>query len=139
MPDHLRRVIVNATPIIALSVIGKLDLLNRLYGVVYIPPKVYEEVLAGGPGGIGRNELKNAKWIRVMPLQDSVRAHLLSDLDPGEAEVIALALEVGSELVVIDELLARRHAKRIGLTLTGTIGILIKAKQTGGSQQSAHY
>ena len=58
-----------------------------------------------------------------------LRADLLADLDRGEAEVIALAQELHADLVVIDERLARRHAKRVGLTLTGTLGILLKAKE----------
>jgi predicted nucleic acid-binding protein len=56
---------------------------------------------------------------------------MLSDLDRGEAEVIALAQELGSDLVLIDERLARRHAKRLGLKLTGTLGVLLRAKRLG--------
>ena len=59
------------------------------------------------------------------------RADLLADLDRGEAEVIALAQELSADLVIIDERLARRHARRLGLTLTGTLGVLLKAKQLG--------
>ncbi len=59
------------------------------------------------------------------------RADLLSDLDRGEAEVIALAQEMEAGLVIIDERLARSHAKRLGLSLTGTLGVLLKAKQLG--------
>ena len=59
------------------------------------------------------------------------RADLLSDPDRGEAEVIALAQEMEAGLVIIDERLARRHAKRLGLSLTGTLGVLLKAKQLG--------
>jgi predicted nucleic acid-binding protein len=54
---------------------------------------------------------------------------LLSDLDRGEAEVIALAQELNADLVIVDERLARRHARRLGLTLTGTLGVLLKAKE----------
>ena len=56
---------------------------------------------------------------------------LLTDLDRGEAEVIALAQELNADLVIIDERLARRHAKRLGLNLTGTLGVLLKAKRQG--------
>jgi predicted nucleic acid-binding protein len=62
-------------------------------------------------------------------LQDPRRADLLSDLDRGEAEVIALAQEISADLVVIDERLGRRHARRLGLRLTGTLGVLLKAKE----------
>jgi predicted nucleic acid-binding protein len=56
---------------------------------------------------------------------------VLSDLDRGEAEVIALAQELGADLLIIDERLARRHTRRLGLTLTGTLGVLLRAKSTG--------
>jgi len=131
MPERTRMVITNTTPIIALALIGQLDLLRHLYGEVIIPPAVKAEVLAGGPGSIGVAELQEANWIRTLPMQDPRRADLLSDLDRGEAEVIALAQELNAELVILDERLARRHAKRLGLTLTGTLGVLLKAKERG--------
>lgn len=131
MPERTRAVVVNTTPIIALALIGQLDLLRHLYGGVIIPPAVKAEVLAGGPGSIGVAELQGANWIRTVPMQDPRRADLLSDLDRGEAEVIALAQELNAERVIIDERLARRHAKRLGLTLTGTLGVLLRAKERG--------
>lgn len=129
MPDPVRVVIVNATPIIALSLIGNLDILSALYNQVLVPPAVETEVLTGGKSKIGVGELQKSGWICVTPLQDPRRADLLSDLDRGEAEVIALAQEINADLVIIDERLARRHAGRLGLTLTGTLGVLLRAKQ----------
>ncbi len=131
MPEPTQTVVVNATPIIALALIDQLDLLRHLYGEVMIPPEVQAEVLAGGRGGVGKVELQSADWIRTISLEDPRRADLLSDLDRGEAEVIALAQELDAELVIIDERLARRHAQRLGLTLTGTLGVLLKAKEQG--------
>jgi predicted nucleic acid-binding protein len=131
MPEQSRIVILNATPVIALTLINQLDLLRRLYGEVIIPPAVQAEVLAGGPGSPGFAELQTAKWIRATPLQDPRRADLLSDLDRGEAEVVALAQELDATLVIIDERLARLHARRLGLNLTGTLGVLLRAKERG--------
>jgi predicted nucleic acid-binding protein len=131
MPEQPRIVVVNATPIIALVLINQLSLLQYLYNEVIIPPEVQAEVLTGGPSGVGKVELEGANWIRTIPLQDPRRADLLSDLDRGEAEVIALAQELDAQLIIIDERLARRHAKRLGLTLTGTLGVLLKAKEQG--------
>jgi predicted nucleic acid-binding protein len=131
MPERTRTVVVNTTPIITLALIGQLDLLQHLYGEVVIPLAVQAEVLAGGSGGIGVAELQEANWIRTVSMQDPRRADLLSDLDRGEAEVIALAQELNAELVIIDERLARHHAKRLGLTLTGTLGVLLKSKERG--------
>ena len=131
MPEGPRLVVVNTTPIIALSLIGELDLLRSLYDQVVVPSAVEAEVLAGGRGGIGSSELREASWLRVVSLQDPRRAELLVDLDRGEAEVLALAQELHADLVIMDERLARLHAKRLGLTLTGTLGVLLRAKQLG--------
>ncbi len=131
MPEPSQTVVVNATPVIALALINQLDLLRRLYGEALIPPAVRAEVLAGGPGSPGFVELQRAEWIRVTDLQDPRRADLLSDLDRGEAEVIALAQELNATLVIVDERLARRHVRRLGLKLTGTLGVLLKAKERG--------
>ena len=132
MPEGPQRVVAaNTTPIIALALINRLDLLQRLYGEVVIPPAVWDEVLAGGPVGIGSAEVQGATWLRVVSLQDQRRADLLADLDRGEAEVIALAQELDAGLVIIDERLARRHAERLGMTLTGTLGVLLRAKERG--------
>ena len=131
MPEPSQTVVVNATPVIALALINQLDLLRRVYGEALIPPAVRAEVLAGGPGSPGFVELQRAEWIRVTDLQDPRRADLLSDLDRGEAEVIALAQELNATLVIVDERLARRHVRRLGLKLTGTLGVLLKAKERG--------
>jgi predicted nucleic acid-binding protein len=132
MPETPQRVVVNATPIIALSLIGKLGLLHQLYGEVLLPPAVQSEVLAGGQHSLGSAELREAPWLRVVPLRDTRRADLLlTDLDQGEAEVIVLAQEQYAQLVILDERLARRHARRLGLSMTGTLGILLRAKERG--------
>lgn len=131
MPEEGALVVVNATPIISLSLADQLDLLRHLYGEVVIPPAVRSEVLTGGRSGKGVAELRAADWIKVVALQDPRRADLLSDLDRGEAEVIALAQERSAGLVILDERLARRHALRLNLRITGTVGIFLRAKQKG--------
>ncbi len=129
MPEKARIVVLNTTSIIALALAGQLDLVQQLYEKAMIPPAVRAEVMAGGTRRVGVAELEAASWLRTVSLQDPRRADLLSDLDRGEAEVIALAQELRASLVVIDERLARRHAKRLGLPLTGTLGVLLKAKE----------
>jgi predicted nucleic acid-binding protein len=131
MPEQTRVVVANTTPIIGLTLIGQLELLRKLYGRVQILPAVQNEVLAGGASGIGIAEFKNAVWLQVTPLIDPSRADLLSDLDRGEAEAIALAQELHANLVIIDERMARKHARRLGLKLTGTLGVLLEAKNRG--------
>lgn len=131
MPDVPRGVVVvDTTPIIALSIIGQLQLLESLYGEVWIPPAVSAEVAAGGSRP-GAAELQRAAFVRVATLVNPSQADMLSDLDRGEAEVIALARERRAGLVILDERLARRHAVRLGLTVTGALGVLIQAKRRG--------
>jgi predicted nucleic acid-binding protein len=131
MPDAGRPVVVDATPIIGLALIDRLHLLQDLYGEVVIPEAVRSEVMTGGSRRVGVGQLDGATWIRTVALRDPGRADLLSDLDRGEAEVIALAQEIMAGLVIIDERLARRHARRLHLPLTGTVGVLLRAKERG--------
>ncbi|MGH2536535.1 MAG: DUF3368 domain-containing protein [Candidatus Promineifilaceae bacterium] len=131
MPDAGRLVIVNTTPLIALSLIGQLPLLQQLYGEVVVPAAVMAEILAGGPAGAGIVEVQQAGWLRQAALADPARADVLADLDRGEAEVIALGQELRAALVIIDERLGRLHARRLGFAVTGTLGVLLRAKQEG--------
>lgn len=131
MPDSPRLVVTNTTPIITLSLVGKLDLLQQLYGEVLVPPAVYTEVVAGGRSRIGVLEIQKATWLRETPLPDPTRADLIADLDRGEAEAIALAQAIRADLLIIDERLGRRHAQRLGLSITGTLGVLLRAKNQG--------
>jgi hypothetical protein len=130
MHEPRRIVISNTTLIIALALVQQLELLGKLYGEVWIPPAVESELEAGGTRA-GAAEVRSAACIRSVALDDPRRADLLSDLDRGEAEVIALAQERNADLVIIDERLGRRHSRRLGLNLTGVLGVLIKAKQQG--------
>lgn len=131
-----QRVVSNTTPIIALSVIGRLNLLRELYAEVMIPPAVFSEILAGGTSRTGVAELRRAGWIQTKSLQDPRRADLLVNLDRGEAEAIALAMEIDADLLLIDERLARRHALGLGLTITGSLGVLLKAKERGACSKA---
>ena len=136
MPDDPRIVVTNTTPIIALSLIDKLDLLGHLYGSILVPPAVSQEIKTGGHTA-SISTLVDASYLKITKLSDPQSADLLSDLDRGEAEAIALSLEMSQQhgpkkhLLIIDERLGRRHARRLGLTITGTLGILLKGKREG--------
>ena len=124
------KVIVNSTPIIAFSKIGKLDLLRQMYVEVTIPRAVFREVTAKNDSA-GRNIVKN-RWINIEAVANIGDQRMYSaKLHAGEVEVMILAQRTEDHLVVIDDRAARKTAEFLGLNLTGTVGILIKAKQRG--------
>ena len=97
-------VISDSSPLISLSAIGRLDLLRLLYKRVVVPEAVWQEITAAGKGRAGSSEIRNSEWIEVCPLSNRALADALeSDLDSGEAEAIALAVESDTELLLIDE------------------------------------
>jgi|688.fasta_scaffold113835_6 predicted nucleic acid-binding protein len=122
------KVVSNTTPIISLMKIGKLEILKDLYEEIYIPQEVYNEIEAGKHKNYYLNLLE-FKWIKIEQIQDRKSIAYFLDLDKGEAEAIILATETEADLILIDESLGRYHAKHAGLNVTGTIGILIKAKK----------
>ena len=123
-------VIVNSTPLIALWSVNRLELLRDLFGEVLIPQAVHDEFLAVEPAARAQ-ALTHATWIKPTFLAFPNRALEFNGLDRGEAEVLALADERQASVVVIDERRARRYATRLGIPVTGTIGLLILAKQDG--------
>ena len=125
-------VVSNASPLINLARIGKLGLLRQLYGELVIPEAVRHEVIVEGVGQPGAREVEVAAWIetRAVTNRHLVRA-LQQELDAGEAEAIALALEMGAELLLMDERVGRESARHLSVRYTGLIGVLVEAKHKG--------
>lgn len=126
-------VVSNASPLIALSIINSLDLLRALYGPINIPEAVFYEVVIRGAGRPGATAVANTSWIvQRAPSDRQTVAQLLSvGLDQGESEAIVLASELSAELLILDESQARTVARQRGLPVTGTLGVLIAAKNAG--------
>lgn len=112
--------------------IGRLDILKAFYEKILITPAVWKEVVEEGenrPGALEVKEASSSGWIEVMsPVNESVVQLLERELHKGEAETIALAIEQHPVVVFLDESEARRVANLYKLPMTGTIGILIRAK-----------
>jgi predicted nucleic acid-binding protein len=125
-------IVSNASPLINLARIGQLGLLQGLYGELVIPEAVWREVVLEGTERPGAEEVRTASWIRVQPAtnRELVQA-LRQELDEGEAEAIALALQVGAEFLLMDEHLGRETAVHMGVRCVGLIGALIEAKRKG--------
>ncbi|TZE80694.1 DUF3368 domain-containing protein [Calorimonas adulescens] len=121
----MRKVVANSTPLIILSNISKIDILKQLYGIIYIPSGVFEEVNVTGSS-------ESYDFIKVVSIKnEGAKQFFPISLHKGEVEVMILAKEINADLCIIDDYLARKHAKSLGLTVTGTLGVLIKAKEKG--------
>lgn len=119
-------VVSDTSPITNLFQIGRLQLLRELFDDVIIPRAVAIEIEFLDSN---RNILLQNQWIRIVELSDrKLLDDLTDELDPGEAEAIALAIQLGADAVLIDETLGRAEAVRRGLDVTGVVGILIRAK-----------
>jgi predicted nucleic acid-binding protein len=124
------KIISNTTPLISLLKIGQLDLLREIYKNIIIPEAVFAEIEKGKDKPFYA-DITQLDWMSVQEIKDKKILSYFFDLDAGEAEVIILATEIEADLVIIDETLGRRFAKHANLKVTGTIGILIKAKEMG--------
>ena len=124
----MRKVVANTTPIIALADIGQLDLLRQLYGEIIIPTAVLDEIISEP----ARRKVGESDWIIVESVSNAEQKRLFkSRLHEGEVEVMLLAQEQHADLVIIDDNAAKKTAKFLGINVTGTMGILIRAKQNG--------
>ncbi|MEA2560727.1 MAG: hypothetical protein QOH06_2231 [Acidobacteriota bacterium] len=122
-------VIANTSPIQYLFQLGILDLLPELYGEVFVPEGVILELRSGVNRGVLLPDLDSLSWLRIRKARSAAVLPLAAGLGAGEREVLALALEIEDSLVILDDSLARRFAQRLSLPLTGTLGLLLKAKQ----------
>ena len=123
--------VVNTSPIFYLHRLGLLDILNKLYGDITIPEAVRNELEKGHVQGEDVPQLENYPWIEILRVNLPAYLNLIVDLGLGEAEVLAIATNHPSVLVVLDDKLARRIAKMQGFRLTGTAGVLLRSKEKG--------
>ncbi len=122
-------VVSNATPLISLASIGKVEILQEIFNEIIIPQAVYNEIKY--KESYGYKEV-DSDFIKVMSIKGEVyRDLLLSQLDLGESETIILAKELKADLVIIDENIAYKIAKNSGLDVIRTLTILLKAKEKG--------
>jgi predicted nucleic acid-binding protein len=128
----LERAVVNAGPLVALSLIGRLDLLGALFHDLWIPRQVFDEVAVAGVGRPGSSEVADVRWASCICDAPEPDPLLVAELDRGEAAVIALARSLAPCLAIIDEKRGRRIARHIyGLPVKGTAGLLVEAHRRG--------
>ena len=123
----MRSVITDTSCLIVLENIESLFILERMYGTVLVTPTIRNEYGKELPAFIEVRSVKNHTYETL----------LRSIVDPGEASAIALCLEVEDPLLILDDRKARNVAREAGIPLTGTIGVILKAKETGIISEAA--
>ena len=131
MPET-NQIVINTGPLLALIAgLGDLKILNSLYEQVVVPYEVCQEVMAGGAANFGICEFTEAGFLIKRDKFTMIQPYLLNSLDLGESSVIQTALDKKIQTVCIDETVGRRIARLNGLILTGSLGIMIRAKKEG--------
>jgi uncharacterized protein len=124
-------VISNTSPLLYLHQIGCLSILQMLYNQVVVPQAVQLELLVGQQQGVDVPEISQYEWLHLQSVATVASMPNVIDLGPGEAEVIGLGIENSGSLLILDDQLGRQIARFHRLNFTGTLGVLIKAKQLG--------
>jgi len=116
-----KAIISGTSCFIILTKIGQLDILQKIYGQIITTIEVATEYGQTLPD-----------WVEIRAATDKYSRQILEmQIDLGEASAIALALETSESLVILDDYKARKIAEQLGLEITGTIGVIIKAKLLG--------
>jgi uncharacterized protein len=127
-------IVSNTSPILNLSIIGLLDIIQKQFREVVIPQAVYDELKIDldYPGVDQIKKALDEGWLKVISLDNLEMPRVLAlELDFGESEAIALALEIDSENILLDEHEARSIAKQLGLKPIGIIGLILRGKRKG--------
>lgn len=126
-----RPLVVNASPLILLARIDRLDLIASLANLIVVPEAVIREIQAGSgrDGSAGKvQNLPSILRVEDRPVPDRIR---IWDLGAGESQVLAHALERPGAEAVLDDLAARRCARSLGLSMIGTLGVVILCRHRG--------
>ena len=127
MPD----VICNTSPMQYLHQLGLLHLLPKLVRRVIVPPAVIEELAQGQRLGVDLPDLSGVDWIEVREPASVNVLPLVTNLGPGETQVLALGMERPGAVLILDDALARQVGHAMHLPMRGTLGLLLDAKQAG--------
>ncbi len=121
MPAKFKTVIADASCFIILFKIGELKLLSEIFDEIYTTVEIAEEFGFSLPS-----------WVNIHPVNNKTYQQKLElELDRGEASALALSLEIENVIVILDDYKARKLAERLGITYTGTLGLILRAKLEG--------
>ena len=127
-------IVSDTTPIISLMKAELLDLLEKMFGDVYIPQAVYDELTSNPNYPVEAKLVQNSTFIKVGAVQNAQSVNKLmceAGLDLGECEALVFAMEQNADLLLMDEHKGRQTAQKMGITITGTVGILLQAYDEG--------
>jgi predicted nucleic acid-binding protein len=125
-------IVCDTSPLLILAKVGRLQLLTTLYATVEIPKAVFDEVnVRERPDAEAIRQWRHKHDVPVREPSDTSLHRLPEELGNGERAALALAVERDADLVVLDDQEGRRIAKRRGLSVTGTIGVLVEARADG--------
>jgi predicted nucleic acid-binding protein len=127
----MSKAISNTSPLLYLYRIQLLEWIPRLFREFWIPSAVFDELKEGQRKGYDIPILSNYKWAKMVNPLVMPSEWLSLDLGAGELAAMALALENQDRIVLLDDMMARRTAKAAGLTVWGTLKILLEAKAQG--------
>jgi predicted nucleic acid-binding protein len=127
----VRDVISNTSPLQYLHQTDLLELIPQLYDKLVVGPAVVHEIDNGRKLGLSLPDPSDLPWVEIRPVRQRTILPMVVDLGEGERETLALGIESPGALLILDDGLARQHARHLGLSFTGTLGVLIKAKKKG--------
>ncbi len=125
------KLICDTSPIQYLHQLALLHILPALAERVLIPPAVITEIAIGRGMGVNLPDVQVLDWIQIQRPISTDALPLVTNLGPGETQVLMLALEIPAAIAVLDDALAREMAEVLDLPLTGTLGLLLDAKRAG--------
>jgi len=127
----LSDLICDTSPIQYLYQLGLLQILPALGERIFVPPVVVEELAVGRSLGISLLDIETLNWMTIRHPASEIALPLVAHLGPGETEVLMLTLEMPEAVAVLDDGVARQIAETLGLHFTGTLGLLLDAKNAG--------
>ncbi|MGB3916864.1 MAG: DUF3368 domain-containing protein [Thiothrix litoralis] len=129
--DSVKRIVINASPLITLFRSQLHGLLPQLFETIYVPDAVWHEVVAGGANDAATRLLPTVSWaVRLPPCEVPLDIQRWN-LGAGESAVLHHARTLQVDRALLDDAAARRCAKSIGVAMTGTCGVVVLAKRRG--------
>ena len=123
-------VVSDTTPLISFLKIGHIDLLEKLFGIVYVPQAVYRELTIDERFSDEAEQIDKSTFVIVKEVTNMGAVNVLkraTGLDQGESEAIVLSDEMNADILLMDEMKGRKVSEEMGIKVMGTIGVLMVA------------